>query len=94
MHHRIHRKYPGKTAVEIFEKVDEVMHRIAEKLSLQYEHNPAAKTGRVHKMGVTGTYEVHDEEVNVDLKFPMLVPGSMRKKVEEDINRKLDTLFA
>jgi hypothetical protein len=32
--------------------------------------------------------------VDVDIKFPMLVPGSMRKKVEEDIHRKLDGLFA
>ncbi|HET7755124.1 MAG TPA: polyhydroxyalkanoic acid system family protein [Anaeromyxobacteraceae bacterium] len=94
MHHRINRKYPGKSAGEIFEKVDEVMHRIAEKLSLQYEHDPAAKTGRVHKMGMTGTYAVRDEEVEVDIKFPMLVPGSMRKKVEENIHEKLDGLFA
>lgn len=94
MHHRIHRKYPGKTAGEIFEKVDEAMHGIATKLSLQYEHDTAAKTGRVHKMGVTGTYSVRDEEVDVDIKFPMIVPGSMRKKVEDDINRKLDGLFA
>jgi hypothetical protein len=94
MHHKIHRKYPGKTAGEIFEKVDEVMHRIAEKLSLQYEHDVAAKTGRVHKMGMTGTYAVRDEEVDVDIKYPMLVPSSMRKKVADDINRKLDGLFA
>lgn len=94
MHHKIHRKYPGKTAGEIFEKVDEVMRRIAEKLSLQYEHDVSSMSGRVHKMGVTGTYSVRNEEVDVDIKFPMLVPGSMRKKVEEDIHRKLDGLFA
>lgn len=94
MHHRIHRKYPGKTAGEIFAKVDEAMHQLADKLSLQYEHDVAAMSGRVHKMGVTGVYAVRDEEVDVDIKFPMLVPGSMRKRVEEDIHRKLDTLFA
>ena len=32
-------------------------------------------------------------EVTVDLKFPMLIPGSMRQKVQEDIERKLDGLF-
>lgn len=94
MHHRIHRKYPGKTAAEIFEKVDEAMHQVAAKLSLQYEHDVQAKTGRVHKMGVTGTYAVRDEEVEVDIKFPMLVPRAMRNRVEDDINRKLDGLFA
>jgi hypothetical protein len=32
--------------------------------------------------------------VTVDLKFPMLIPGSMRQKVQDDITRKLDGLFA
>ena len=44
-------------------------------------------------MGITGSYLVQGEEVVVDLKFPMLIPGSMRSKVTADIERKLDTLF-
>ncbi len=91
---QITRKYPGKKAGEIYTKVDEVMQRIAEKLSLDYQKNEGAKTGKVSKMGVTGAYSVKDEEVTVDLKFPMLVPGSMRQKVQEDIERKLDQLFS
>lgn len=91
---QITRKYPGKKAGEIYVKVDQVMQRIAEKLSLDYQKNEGAKTGKVSKMGVTGAYVVKDEEVTVDLKFPMLVPGSMRQKVQEDIERKLDQLFS
>jgi hypothetical protein len=91
---RITRKYPGKNAGEIYIKVDEVMERIAQKLSLDYRKDDGAKTGLVSKMGVSGAYAVRDEEVTVDLKFPMLVPGSMRQKVQEDIERKLDRLFA
>ena len=45
-------------------------------------------------MGISGSYLVRDGEVTVDLKFPMLVPGSMRQKVQDDIERKLDGLFA
>jgi hypothetical protein len=45
-------------------------------------------------MGISGTYQVRDGEVVVDLEFPMLVPGSMRQKVEDDIQRRLDGLFA
>ena len=78
----ITRKYPGKNAGEIYEKVDEVMERIAEKLSLDYKKDGAPKTGKVSKMGVRGAYAVRDEEVSIDLKFPMLVPGSMRQKVQ------------
>jgi hypothetical protein len=30
----------------------------------------------------------------VDMKYPMLVPGSMRAKIEDHIERKLDALFS
>jgi hypothetical protein len=90
---QITRKYPGKSAGEIYSKVDEVMERIAQKLSLDYQRDHHQKTGKVSKMGVSGSYAVQDGQVTVDLKFPMLVPGSMRQKVQEDIERKLDGLF-
>jgi hypothetical protein len=90
---QIKRSYPGKSAGEIYTKVDEVMERIAEKLSLDYQKDHAARTGKVSKMGIHGSYFVRDGEVTVDLKFPMLIPGSMRQKVQDDIARKLDGLF-
>ncbi len=67
--------------------------RIAQKLSLDYQKNASAKTGKVSKMGVSGSYLVSEGEVTVELKFPMLIPGSMRQKVQDDIERKLDGLF-
>jgi hypothetical protein len=91
---RIKRTFPGKSAGEIYEKVDQVMGRIAEKMSLDYHKDGESKTGKVSKMGISGSYLVRDGEVTVDLKFPMLVPGSMRQKVQDDIERKLDGLFA
>lgn len=91
---QIKRTYPGKRADEIYARVDEVMERIAEKLSLDYQTDDGARTGKVSKMGVTGAYAVRDGEVTVDLAFPMLLPGAMRKRVQEDIERKLDDLFA
>jgi hypothetical protein len=91
---QIKKTYPGKSAGEIYTKVDEVMARIAQKLSLDYQKNASAKTGKVSKMGVSGSYLVSDGEVTVDLKFPMLIPGSMRQKVQDDIERKLDGLFS
>ena len=90
---QIKKSYPGKSAGEIYSKVDEVMERIAEKLSLDYVKDGGARTGKVSKMGISGAYLVKEGEVTVDLKFPMLVPGSMRKKVQDDIERKLDVLF-
>ena len=90
---QIKRSYPGKSAGDIYAKVDEVMERIAAKLSLDYQKDEKARTGKVSKLGISGSYLVRDGEVTVDLKFPMLVPGSMRQKVQDDIERKLDGLF-
>ena len=90
---QIRKSFPGKSAGEIYTKVDEVMERIAQKLSLDYQRDGAARTGKVSKLGISGSYLVRDGEVTVDLKFPMLIPGSMRQKVQDDIARKLDGLF-
>ncbi len=90
---QIRRTFPGKSAGEIYTKVDEVMERIAQKLSLDYHKDGSARTGKVSKLGISGSYHVRDGEVTVDLKFPILVPGSMRQKVQDDIERKLEGLF-
>ena len=90
---QIKKTFPGKSAGEIYEKVDREMERLAQKLSLDYHRDGPARTGKISKMGISGSYLVRDEEVTVDLKFPMLVPGSMRQKVQEDIERKLEGLF-
>jgi len=55
---QIKKHYPGKSAHEIFGKVDELMEHVAERFSLDYEKDHRARTGRVHKLGVTGSYSV------------------------------------
>ena len=90
---QIKRSYPGKSSDEIYGRVDEAMQRIAQRLSLDYHRDGQARTGKVSKMGISGSYAVNEGEVTVDLKFPMLIPGSMRQKVQEDIERKLEGLF-
>jgi hypothetical protein len=90
----IRRKFQGKTDHQIYEKVHEVMEKIADDMGLAYETDGHRRHGKVAKMGITGHYAVKDGEVTVDLKYPMLVPGSLKKKVEEKISQKLDGLFA
>jgi len=90
---QIKKTFPGKSAGEIYTKVDKVMERLAEKMALDYERDEGARTGKVSKMGIHGSYLVREGEVTIDLKFPMLVPGSMRQKVQDDIERKLEGLF-
>ncbi len=91
---RIQRSYPGKEPDEIYRRVNAAMERIAAEMGLDYRTDEAGRTGQVAKMGITGTYAVSAEAVTVDLRYPMLVPGALRRKVEERIGEKLDGLFA
>jgi hypothetical protein len=90
---RISRKFQGRTDQEIFARVDEVMRDVARRHALDYRCDGACLTGSVSKLGGTGIFAVQGGEVSVELKYPMLVPGSLKRKVEEDIARKLDGLF-
>ena len=90
----ISRQYPGKNAQEIYEKVDQVMQRLSVKMGLKYDKDPKEKAGKVSKMGITGKYLAEDGQVTVDLHFPMLIPWSLKRQVQDDIERRLDGLFA
>ena len=90
----ISRQYPGKNAQEIYEKVDQVMQRLTNKMGLKYDKHPEEKAGKVSKIGISGKYLAKEGEVTIDLHFPMLIPGSMKKQVQDDIERRLDGLFA
>jgi hypothetical protein len=89
----IKREFPGKKAHEIYEKVDQVMERLTAKMGLKYDKDPAKKSGKVSKIGISGTYLASDGQVVIDLNFPMLIPGAMKRQVQEDIERRLDGLF-
>jgi hypothetical protein len=90
---QIKREYPGKSAQQIYEKVDQVMERLTAKMGLKYDKDPEAKTGKVSKMGISGAYVAGNGHVTIDLHFPILVPGSMKRQVQQDIERRLDGLF-
>ncbi len=89
----IKKQYPGKNAQEIYAKVDEVMQGLTAKMGLKYDKDPVKKTGRVTKMGIAGTYVASDGQVLIDLSFPMIIPGAMKRQVQEQIEQKLDGLF-
>ena len=90
---RIARAYPGKSADEIYQRVHVVMAQIAEALSLDYRTDGAARSGSVSRMGISGGYQVSEGEVVVEVKYPMLIPGAMRRRVERTIETRLDALF-
>lgn len=70
------------------------MQRLTAKMGLKYEKDPTSRTGKVSKMGIAGTYAATDGQVTIDLKFPIIIPGSMKRQVQEDIEKRLDGLFA
>ncbi len=90
---QIKKQYPGKSAHEIYEKVDQIMERMTAKLGLKYDKDPARKSGKVSKIGISGSYLASDGQVVIDLNFPMLVPSAMKKQVTADIEKRLDGLF-
>jgi hypothetical protein len=90
---QIKKQYPGRSAHEIYEKVDQIMERMTAKLGLKYDKDPARKSGRVSKIGISGSYLASDGQVIIDLNFPMLVPSAMKRQVTEDIEKRLDGLF-
>jgi hypothetical protein len=89
----ITRRFPGRSDHEIYLRVDEVMAGVARRHSLEYRKDDAGRSGSVSMMGGSGRYAVRDGQVTIELKYPFILPGAMRRKVEEDIARKLDRLF-
>lgn len=89
----ITRKFPGKTDDEIYARVDEAMGGVAHRHHLDYRRDAAARTGSVAKMGAHGHFAVRGGEVKVELKYPMIVPHAIRRRIEEDLERHLDALF-
>ncbi len=90
---QITRSYPGRKADELYRKVDEVMERISREMHLDYRKDGVGMTGSVSRMGIAGVYRVADGRVTIDLTFPMLVPGSLKRRVQESIEQRLDRLF-
>ena len=63
---RISRTFSGHGDDEIFDKVHEVMERIADEFSLDYRQDGKLRQGEVSKMGITGKFAVKASEVVVD----------------------------
>ena len=85
--------YPGKTTQEIFEATRKTIDEIAVKHSLKHDVDAARLFGKVARTGVNGSYQAVGEKITLELDFSMLVPGSIRKRVADEVQAKLDKLF-
>ncbi len=46
------------------------------------------------RMGANGRYQVTGEKLEIELEFGLLVPGPIGKRVADEVNGRLDGLFA
>ena len=62
--------------------------------ALRHETDAAKLSGTVARMGANGRYQVTGEKLQIELEFGLLVPGPIQKRVADEVNGKLDGLFA
>jgi hypothetical protein len=92
--YRAERTFSGKTAQEIFERTRQTIDELAHRYSLKHEPEPSSLRGKVGRMGTEGRYRVEGEKLTLDLDYSFLIPGAMRRRVEAEVNQRLDALFA
>jgi Putative polyhydroxyalkanoic acid system protein (PHA_gran_rgn) len=92
--YRAERTYTGKQAKDIFERTRKTIDQLAQRYALNHEPNEPAMSGKVSRMGTEGRYRVEGEKLTLDLDYSFLIPGAMRRRVEDEVNQRLDGLFA
>ncbi len=90
---KIERTYPGKTAQDIFAKLQDKLQDVANRYSLKVESDARSCSGRVHRTGADVKYKILGEKLDVSLDFSFIVPGAIRQKVKDELSARLDKLF-
>jgi hypothetical protein len=88
------RSYAGKSPNEVFQATKQVIERMAGKYGLKHQGNEASLSGTVSGMGVDGKYKAAGEKMTIELSYGFLVIGPLRQKVQDEVVRQLDKLFA
>lgn len=87
------RTFAGKNAAEIYQATKKVIEDLAGKYSLKHQADDQKLSGTVKQIGVNGSYQASSEKVAITLEYGMLIPGSIRDKVQAEVTRQLDKLF-
>jgi hypothetical protein len=91
--YRAERTFSGKAAQEIFERTRKTIDELAHRYALKHEPDATSLRGKVSRMGTEGRYRVEGEKLTLDLDYSFLIPGAMRRRVEDEVNQRLDGLF-
>jgi len=88
------RSYAGKSPSEIYQATKKVIDNLSGKYGLKHQGNEAALGGTVSGKGVDGTYQATGEKMVIELSYAFFFVGALREKVQAEVTRQLDRLFA
>jgi hypothetical protein len=88
------RSYAGKSPSEIYQATKGVIERLSGRYGLEHRANDASMSGTVKRLGVDGEYRAAGDKVVIELSYGFLIPGALRQKVQDEVARQLDGLFA
>jgi Putative polyhydroxyalkanoic acid system protein (PHA_gran_rgn) len=91
--YRTERTYGGQTAQDIFERTRKTIDDLAQRYSLNHKPNVPALSGTVSRMGTEGRYRVEGDKLTLELSYSFVIPGAMRRRVEDEVNQRLDRLY-
>ncbi len=66
---------------------------VATKYGLKHDTNDQSLKGTVKRTGVDGAYHAAGDKLSLSLDFGFLIPGSIREKVQTEIEKRFEQLF-
>ncbi len=91
--YRTERTFTGKTPEDIFDRTRQTIEGLAQRYALKHEPDAKGLSGKVSRMGTTGRYRVVGDKLTLDLDYSFVMPGALRKRVEDEVNQRLDGLY-
>jgi Putative polyhydroxyalkanoic acid system protein (PHA_gran_rgn) len=90
----LEQRYPGKSAAEIYGKLEKVLRAVSKKYGVTCEFDQDRQTIAVpERMGISGLCTATDGEARVVMKYGLL-GGALAGPVEDYIEREMKKLFA
>lgn len=95
MAEKMEKRFPGHADREIYQRLVTGLADVAKQYALKLDTDDEALQGRIHRLGAVDVkFAVAQEALSATLDFGMLIPKSIRQKIKDELDRRLDDLFA